>query len=113
LLYLKLRAPDQFDRETANSRDDPDVAYARGDLRGAARGYRAQIEGSAEDSPVDRRAWSGLSLVSGPDSALRKYPEVVQAVYDKLGHLTESPPDPLSLANWLRPVAANDSGFQV
>jgi HEXXH motif-containing protein len=113
LLYLKLRAPDQFDRETANSRDDPDVAYARGDFRGAARGYRAQIAGSAEDSPVDRRAWSGLSLVSGPDSALRKYPEVVQAVYDKLGHLTESPPDPLSLANWLRPVAANDSGFQV
>jgi hypothetical protein len=113
LLYLKLRAPDQFDQETADSGDDPDVAYARGDFPGAVRGYLAQIESGTEDSPAGRRAWAGLSLVSEPDSTLRRYPEAVQAVYNKLGRLTEARPDPLSLGNWLRTVAANDSGFQV
>jgi HEXXH motif-containing protein len=113
LLYLKLRAPDRFDQETAHSGDDPDVAYARGDFPGAVRGYLAQIKSSNEDSPAGRHAWAGISLLSEPGSALRKYPEVVYAVYNKLGHLTESPPDPFSVANWLRPVAANDIGFQV
>ena len=100
LLYQKLCDPGQFAAQTAGSSGDPDVCYVRGDHAAAERGYLAQISADAGA----QRAWSGLALMSRPGTSLRRYPELVCAVYRELGRMPASAVDVFGLTEWLDPV---------
>jgi HEXXH motif-containing protein len=100
LLYGQLRDPSRFGDETADSHEDPDVAYVLGDVPAARRGYLAQIT----SAPDDRAAWAGLGLTCPASSTLRRCPDLVYAVHHRLRRMSVDPPDPLRLAEWLDPV---------
>jgi HEXXH motif-containing protein len=108
LLYLKLRDPEQFGLEEADS-DVPDVAYARGEHAAAARGYLAQLRAD----PARLHAWTGLGITTDQRGSLVRFPEVVYAVNDRLAQLPGSRVDPLRLAGWLDGISATDLEVQV
>jgi len=103
LLYEKLCDPDQFGAKADDPRHDPDLAYVHGDYSAAARGYLAQIKAA----PAAQLAWGGLALTSAPNSPLRRYPEVVAAVYRRLVRVSAPPADPRALAEWLAPLSVS------
>ena len=111
LLFLRLQEPDRFAMVDSGSgelaavvpaADDADVAYVRGDLEGAAEGYRHTLR----TQPDRLAAWAGLALIrkrlaAGRDDPLVNEPEKVMAVYQSISAITEVPPDPYELADWL------------
>ncbi len=104
LLYLRLRDPARF--ETASTAD---AAYARGDHALAARGYLDEIR----TDPARLHAWTGLGLTTDPRGTLSRCPEVAYALNDRITQLSETPADPLRLADWLDRVSTCDLGVQV
>jgi uncharacterized protein len=103
LLYLRLRDPDRFDRDTTGA-DASDAAWARGDQAAAARGYLAQLEAD----PARLHAWTGLGIVTGPHSALTLCPEVAYALHDRIARDRGPSAGPLRVARWLSSVSIRD-----
>ena len=111
LLFLGLRDPDRFARVNARrdelaalipDAEDADVAYARGDFRAAAAGYRRMLG----TQPDRLAAWSGLTLVrkhlmGGRADPLVDEPELFMAVSQWISRLGGTVPDPDELADWL------------
>lgn len=102
LLYDKLCAPARFGASLEMTADDPDLAYVQGDHSVALRGYLHEIAATADS----QHAWGGLGLLSDTDSALRRCPEVVSAVYQEITWGSGESADPRRLADWLGPVVA-------
>jgi HEXXH motif-containing protein len=102
LLCLRLKDPRQFARVCAaapGSARDADIAYARGDMRSAARRYGELI--AARPDYVD--AWAGLGLAGDwPEgSAMTRSPELVFALYQRIREIRRPAPDPAWLIAWL------------
>jgi HEXXH motif-containing protein len=113
LRHLRLRFPAEFRRLCTVPAPGPplyeaDLAHVSGDTATAIDLYRARLE----DDPLDVEAWSGLAVsarraaddLAGPAAALCTHPEVVTAVYRRVGELGTGVPDPLELAGWLGPA---------
>jgi HEXXH motif-containing protein len=109
LLYVRLRDPACFETDYAESRDAPDIAWARGDRALAARGYLAELRAD----PSRLAAWTGLGLTAGRRSMLSRCPEVIYALHRRLAELSQPPADPLFLADWLSGVSVRDLDVQV
>lgn len=75
-----------------------DIALVHGRLDEAANGYRAELA-QDPDHPV---SLAGLALALGPDSALRRRPELVRAVHRRLRQSTTTVPSVEQLADWIR-----------
>jgi hypothetical protein len=94
-----------FSENSIDAQDVPgvtlaDLAYAKGQFSVAASGYRDELAGDP-DSPA---AWVGLGLSLAEvgsvhaSRALLTRPELVRAVYRKLG---DGAPRPEELAEWI------------
>jgi HEXXH motif-containing protein len=104
LLYARLRDPGRWERDNAGRRDDPDVAYARGDHEAAVNGYLAQLS----EDPARLHAWTGLGLATNRLGALIRCPDLVYALHGRLAQLPVPPVEPLRLARWLDDVSVCD-----
>lgn len=91
----------EFKAETKDAGSvSADVALVDGELATAARAYSALIM----IDPDRTDAWTGLALTQQyvTPSALRERPELVYAVHQRIRALSDTVPEPLRLASWLR-----------
>jgi hypothetical protein len=103
LLTLRYRDPRSLDRELRDRAvSAPDVALLRGKPESARDGYLRAIESGASPG-----AWVGLILARrrlagrASDWAVAERPEVIAAVYDRVGELTGAFPEADALVAWL------------
>lgn len=119
LLYLRLRDRDRFDllnddiralRALGIDASEADTAYAQGDLARAKQRYGTQIHAT----PDSARAWAGYAMACRPaagapsgawrGAGLRRRPELVYAVYQRLRCAHGTAPEPDALSEWLAPA---------
>jgi hypothetical protein len=110
LLRLRLAEPEQNASATSvPGATEADFAYVSGDLDEAERGYRRQLD----QDPDNDAAWVGLGLVLAKQghtlaaNAMLRCPELLRAVWQKIGSRPDGVPAPDEVAGWIAPATGS------